>query len=150
MRKIIVSWFITSGFMLSSLCPGYLNAAEPVNEINLKRVIKAKQIASAWFDSLMRGDVAVTTALSDTPFAWDRKQTIESINKLEVMLESIVKDKGKRNITATVIELSTDLTTIQEKAIPADYIIVHVVIGDERVTICVKPGDTFKVVGFSD
>lgn len=111
---------------------------------------KAKQIASAFFNSLMRGDTAVTTALSDVPFAWDRKQTIESIVKLEELFESIVNKKGKRDIKATAANVVTDQTEIQQKVFPADYIIVKVMIGDEGIDLCVKPGDTFKVVGFSD
>lgn len=125
-------------------------AEESAKENEPKRQAKARQIASAWFDSLMRGDTAVTTALSDVPFAWDRKQTIESIVKLEELLESIVKNKGKRNIKPTAIKVVADQKEIQKNAFPADYIIVKIMIDDEGVSLCVKSGDAFKVVGFSD
>ena len=69
-------------------------AAEPAKQSDPKRESKAKQVASAWFESLMRGDTAVTTALSDVPFAMDRKQTVESISELEKMLDEVVAKKG--------------------------------------------------------
>lgn len=115
-----------------------------------KRQAKARQVAAAWFDSLMRGDTAVTAALSDVPFAMDRKQTIESIVELEKILESVVEKKGKRNIKPTAIKVAADEKGIQKNAFPADYIIVHLVIDDDNVAICVRPGDTFRVVGLSD
>lgn len=114
------------------------------------REAKAKQVASAWFQSLMRGDTAVTTALSDVPFAMDLKQTIESINGLEKMIESIVEKKGVRKIKPSAIKIAEDQSEIQKRAFPADFIVVHLVIDDEVVALCVKPGDTFKVVGLSD
>ena len=98
----------------------------------------------------MRGDTAVTTALSDVPFAMDRKQTIESISELEKILESVVEKKGKRNIKPTAIKIAEDQNTIQKQAFPADFIVVLFMIDDEGVALCVKPGDTFKVVGLSD
>ena len=114
------------------------------------REAKAKQVASAWFQSLMRGDTAVTTALSGVPFAMDRKQTIESISELEKMLESVVEKKGKRDIKPTAIKIAEDQKEIQKQAFPADFIVVLLMIDDEGVALCVKPGDTFKVVGLSD
>lgn len=125
-------------------------AAETAKDNGPKRQDKAKQIASAFFNSLMRGDTAVTTALSDVPFAFDRQKTIESIVKLEEMFESIAGKKVKRDIKATSVTVLTDQTEIQKQAFPADYILVKVMLDDEGVLLCVKPGDTFKVVGFSD
>jgi len=120
------------------------------DQVDAKRQAKAKQVAAAWFASLMRGDTAVTTALSDVPFAMDRKQTIESIVELEKMLESVVADKGKRVLKPTAIKAVTDEKEIHKNVFPADYVIVHLMIDDERVALCVKPGDTFKVVGLHD
>lgn len=125
-------------------------AAEPAKQGDPKRESKAKQVASAWFESLMRGDTAVTTALSDVPFAMDRKQTIESISELEKMLEAVVAKKGKRDIKPTTSKIGSDEKEIKSDAFPSDHIIVHLMIGDEGVTLCVKPGDTFKVIGLSD
>ena len=125
-------------------------AAEPAEQSDAKRESKAKQVASAWFESLMRGDTAVTAALSDVPFAMDRKQTVESIGELEKMLEEIAAKKGKRDIKPAAIKIATDEKEIKNSAFPSDHIIVHLLIGDETVALCVKPGDTFKVIGFSD
>jgi hypothetical protein len=117
-----------------------------------RREAKAKQVASAWFQSLMQGDTAVTTALSDVPFAMDRKQTIESIAELEKMLESVLEKKGKRDIKPTAIKIAVDQNQIQKDAFPANFIVVHLVIDgdDEVIALCVKPGDTYKIVGLSD
>jgi len=117
---------------------------------DVRRQEKAKQVAATWFDSLMRGDTAVTTALSDVPFAMDRRHTVESIVELEKMLESVAAKKGKRDIKPTEIKVVVDEKGIQKNAFPADYIIVHLVIDDEGVALCVRPGDTFRVVGLSD
>ncbi len=114
------------------------------------REAKAMQVASAWIQSLMRGDTAVTTALSDVPFAMDRKQTIESISELEKILESVVEEKGERNIRPTAIQIAENKNVIQKQVFPADFIAVLLMIDDERVVLCLKPGDTFRVVGLSD
>ena len=111
---------------------------------------KAKQVASAWANSLFSGETAVTTALSDVPFAVDRKQTIESIVELEALFESVVESKGKREIKVagvTVLEASSE---ILHDVFPASYIVVQCEIAGEGIYLCVKPGDTYRVVGFSD
>jgi len=125
-------------------------AAEPATEHEQRREAKAKQVAAAWFDSLMRGDTAVTTSLSDVPFAWDGKQIIESIGELERLFESVVADKGKRNIRATGIKVVTEPNETEMKSFPVDCVVVDISIDDEDVSTCISPGDTFKVVGFRD
>jgi hypothetical protein len=141
--KATVPSVLTMLTLVVATCPAQEQAKDT-------REAKAKQVASAWFQSLMRGDTAVTTALSDVPFAMDRKQTIESIGELEKMLESVVKEKGKREIKPSAIKIAEDQIEIQKQAFPANFIIVHIMIDDEGVALCVKPGDTFKVVGLSD
>jgi len=99
---------------------------------------------------LTSGDVGVATSLSDVPFAWDRKEIVESISELEEMYKGVVANKGRRNLKATEIKLVDDKSEISDDAFPIDRIMVAVMIEDESITICVKPGDKFKVVGFSD
>ena len=55
---------------------------------------KAKQVALAWPQSLMRGDTDVTTALSAVPGAMDGGKTVKSTPELEKLLESVVEKKG--------------------------------------------------------
>jgi hypothetical protein len=124
---------------------------QAANRTDEKRHAKAEQVARAFFVSLTQGDTAVTTALSDVPFALDRKRTIESISELEKLFETVVEEKGRRDIKPTEIKVVADENEIQEDAFPADYIMVLLIIGDEEgVTLCVRPGDTFRVVGLSD
>ena len=116
------------------------------------RLDKAKQIATEWLDSSFRGDTAVTTALSDVPFAFDRKRTIETISEVEEFLESMVQSKGERELNVLDVSIITDENEILNKAFPANYIVVFIQLdkGGDGVKLCVKPGDTFKVVGLSD
>ncbi len=123
-------------------------AKKPAQKTSRKE--SAKQVAHTWFQSLMSGDVAMITSLSDVPFAWDGKEIVESISKLKEMYKGIATDKGKRDLKATEIKILDDKNEISDKAFPIDRIMVVVMIGDEGITICVKPGDKFKVVGFSD
>ena len=111
---------------------------------------KAMQVASAWANSLFSGETAVTTALSDVPFAMDRKQTIESIVKLEELFESVVASKGKRDIRVSEVTVLQASSEILHNVFPASYIVVQLMVEGEGLHLCVKPGDTFRVVGLSD
>jgi hypothetical protein len=86
------------------------------------------------------------------PFAFDRQRTIESISEVEDLLESMVQSKGKRELNALDIRILTDENGILNKSFPANYIVVFIQVdeGGDGVALCVKPGDTFKVVGLSD
>ena len=132
---------------------GYIMIAVAADQPNLSsaaRPDKAKQVAATWFESLMCGDTAVTTALSDVPFALDRKRVIESLSELEKIYEQVVSGKGIRYMRVTDIKIHEDKAEILDDTFPFDRIIVHMKVGNEHVAVCVKPGDAFRVVGFSD
>ncbi len=124
--------------------------AQAADEERVKRAEKAKQIAVAYFDALIQGNTAVSTSLSAVPFAWDGKETIESLPELEKGYEAIVADKGKRQIKATKVEIAAGKREIADDVFPDDRIVVRVWIDDEAIAICVRPGDAYKVVGFRD
>ncbi len=65
----------------------------------------AKHVANTWFLSLMKGEIAVTSALSKTPFSFDSKKIIDSDKQLKELYERIVEDKGKRDIKPTSVEV---------------------------------------------
>ncbi len=114
------------------------------------RATKATQIAKAWAESLLTGQVAVTTTLSEVPFAWDRKEIIESSVDLERRFSRVAKEKGPRDVRVTKVEVLRDEKSVPKDASPADMIIVKVWIGDDGMEIAVQPGDAYRVVGFSD
>jgi nucleotide-binding universal stress UspA family protein len=140
--------------VLAVICACVVVLGAPVfgqdkDAVDTKRAEKAKQVAKAWFESLVRGETAVTTSLSAVPFALDRVKVIESIKELDALYESIVAKKGKREIKVTAVKVAADEKKA-DGAKPTDRIIVHVMIGDEAIVVCVRPGDAYKVVGFSD
>ncbi len=148
MRTIALLILAIASLSASSRAPEPASPAP--SQASSAREEKAKQVASAWANSLFSGETAVTTALSDVPFAMDRKQTIESIGELEKLFESVVESKGKRDIEvseATVLQTSSD---ILNDVFPASYILVQLKVEGDGVHACVKPGDTYRVVGLSD
>jgi len=101
------------------------------------------QVAKAWFTSLMRGETAVTTALSDTPFNFDGKNEIATIAALKTLYDQVVEKKGKRNpkIVSAKVDLSTPEKVTVSITIEGD---------DETISVVVKPGEAFRVIGFAD
>ncbi|MFK7852333.1 MAG: hypothetical protein AB8D78_15255 [Akkermansiaceae bacterium] len=101
------------------------------------------QVAKAWFISLMQGDTAVTTALSEAPFVMDGKHEIATITELKKLYDRVVEKKGKRNlkITSTKVTLSTPEKVTVSIAIEGD---------DETISVVVKPGEAFRVIAFTD
>ncbi len=110
----------------------------------------AKQVATAWASSLFRGEVAVTAALSDVPFAMDRKMTIDSMSELNKVFGEVLGSKGKRDLTITDVKVTKTSDAILNNVYPASYIVVELKVDGEGVQLCVKPGDAFRVVGLSD
>ncbi len=112
----------------------------------------AKQVANTWFLSLMKGEIAVTSALSKTPFSFDSKKIIDSDKQLKELYERIVEDKGKRDIKPTSVEVDKikDEQKLRKLKAPKNSITVHIKIGEEIIHVFVEPGETTKVVGFSD
>lgn len=127
-----------------------LFAEKPLKEYKPNNEDKAMQIAPVWFDSLMKGNTAVTMAVSDIPFSWDGKEAIESMSKLEEFFELVVNEKGKRDFGITDVKIATGLSENEMSEVPKDCIVVLVIIGNEDIALFVKPGVVFKVVGFRD
>ena len=101
------------------------------------------QVAKAWFISLMQGDTAVTTSLSETPFSFDSKQEIVTITELKKLYDQVVEKKGRRNlkVASSKVSLSTP-----EKV----TVLIEIEGDDETISVDVKPGEAFRVIGFKD
>jgi hypothetical protein len=101
----------------------------------------ATQVASAWFTSLMQGETAVTTSLSAVPFSFDGKLEVKTLPELKKLYDKIVADKGKRDLKLTATKI---------KSSEPELVVVVLMIEDEGIAVSVKPGEAFRVVGFSD
>jgi len=128
------------------LCVG----AEPAKQIDPVRETRAKQVASEWVEALGHGDIATVIALSDVPFAWDRKQIFESMTELQKCLENNNAGKKPRVSIKPIVYKVTDEKEIKNGSFPSDHIIVILVVGHHSIAVCVRPGDTYKVIGMSD
>ena len=117
MQRNRVYFAIVLGLVLAT---GTIGLEAEQDDVESPRSAKAQQIARAWFDSLMRGDTAVTTSLSDVPFAVDRKRVIESLRELERLYEEMVSKKGKRDMKVTEIKSVNDKNEISDNAFPSD------------------------------
>jgi len=114
--------------------------ADP-EETRAERESNASQVAKAWFTSLMQGETAVTTSLSDVPFAFDRKQEVKTLTDLKRLYDQVVAKKGKRELKPTSVKI--------ESSSP-EKVEVVLMIEDEGIVVVIKPGEAFRVVGFMD
>ena len=101
----------------------------------------ATQVAKAWFTSLMQGETAVTTSLSAAPFSFDRKQEVKTLPELKKLYDQIVNKKGKRDL---------ELTSVKTESSSPEKVEVILMIEDEGMAVTVRPGEAFRVIGFSD
>ncbi len=62
----------------------------------------------------------------------------------------VVTSKGKRNLEISEVKSALSGREILHDVFPATFINIQPKIGEERVSICVKPGDTYRVVGLRD
>jgi hypothetical protein len=115
-----------------------------------KRAAAAKAAAESWVNALLGGDAEKTMALSAVPFAWDKKHVVETLDDLKKKVEAVVADKGKRDLKATKVEVESDVSEVRDDCFPVDRVIVRVMLGDEGILVCVRPGSEFRVVGFRD
>ncbi len=76
--------------------------ADPA-DTNVQRDTNAEQVARAWFTSLMQGQTAVTTSLSEVPFDFDKKQEIKTHSDLKRLYDQVVEKKGKRDLKPLAI-----------------------------------------------
>ena len=112
-------------------------------EADVERDDSAKQVAKAWFTSLMHGETAVTTTLSGVPFNFDGKQQVKTHSDLKQLYDQVVAEKGKRDLKPTSINI---------KSSSPEKVEVILMIEDdaEGTNVLVKPGEAFRVVGFVD
>ena len=116
---------------------------------NVQRDTDAEQVARAWFTSLMQGQTAVTTSLSEVPFDFDREQEIKEHSDLKRLFDQFVEQKGKRDLKPSSIQIKSSSTERVEVVLTiAD--VENEGFPMERFLVTVKPGDAFRVVGFSD
>ena len=83
----------------------------------------------------------MTTSLSEVPFSFDRKQEVGDLKQLRNIYDQIVSKKGKRDLVPSSIEV---------KSPEPEKVEVVLMVGDEGVLVLIKPGDAYKVIGFSD
>ena len=112
-------------------------------DTNVERDESAMQVAKAWFTSLMQGETAVTTSLSGVPFNFDGKQQVKTHSELKQLYDQVVEKKGKRDLKPTSIKIKSSSPERVE-------VILMIEDDDEGITVLVKPGEAFRVVGFVD
>ncbi len=103
----------------------------------------ATQAAMTWFNSLMGGEAAVTTALCAVPFSFDGKKEIMTLPELEVLYEQIIKEKGKRDLKPVFVKI--------ESSSPEKVVVILTIEGDDqKIAVSVKPAEVFRIIGFRD
>lgn len=130
-------------YLATVCCLGLLLAiANPAStDDRVKRNNEATQIAKAWFTSFLSGETAVTTALSGVPFSFDKEQVVKSLPELKALYDEIVSTKGKRDLRPTSVTIKSSSPQTVE---------VLFMIENESIVVSVKPGQTLRVMGFSD
>ena len=109
-------------------------------DTNVQRDTNAKQVARAWFTSLMQGRTSVTTSLSEVPFDFDKKQEIKTHSDLNRLYDQIVEKRGKRDLKPTSIKIKSSSAEKVE--------VVLIIKDDEEIVVTIKPKEAFRVVGF--
>jgi len=101
------------------------------------------QVAKAWLTSLMQGETEVVTSLSAVPFSFDGKHEVATLTELKKIYDGVVKEKGKRN---------TKVASAKIESSSPEKVVVSITIegSDDTISVFVKPGDAFRVVGFRD
>jgi hypothetical protein len=111
-------------------------------DANVERDESATQVAMAWFTSLTQGETAVTTALSGVPFNFDGKQQLKSLADLKKMYDQVVENKGERDVKPNSVKIKSSSPEMVEVMVMIEE--------DEGISVFVKPGEAFRVVGFVD
>ena len=149
MKRLISASVIVLLLGAAAVTPG-AEPAEKEEDQSGPRAEKAKAAAEAWLNAVTGADLKKAMALSARPFAWDRKQIVEKSADLEKLYESVADNKGARTFKPDSVTVADDKLEIADRCFPVDRIIVLVKIEDEGIAVCVRPGDEYKVVGFSD
>lgn len=101
------------------------------------------QVAKAWFISFANGDTAVTTALSEVPFNFGGIIEVKKIPVLKMMYDDVLRRKKKLNLKIAAAKVT--------ESTPEKVTVSITVEGDDKtISIFVKPGETFRVIGFTE
>jgi hypothetical protein len=109
-------------------------------------------LGQRWANALLQGRVDEVMLLSDVPFNWDGTAVKASVDDLRAGFDSVVEDKGARNLAieeAFVVPAEEGARAFRMPILP-ELVYVRAVIGDEGIMIAIKPGSEPKVVGFED
>jgi len=109
------------------------------------------ELASAYFESLITGDVQRANELSTVPFSFDRKEVLTRKEDLAAKYGQILAKKGKRPVPKYSTTLPKDAPALDPKVFPR-YSVIRIIIdgSDEHIDIYVTTGENPKVIGFSD
>ena len=143
---------IACAFALSAspLHAWFAQDAGTAEAASIERTDTAVRVAQEWFAAKMKADTAALIRLSALPFAWDRKEIIETEKEYEAFLTKAFNRKGARAVPVVTSSVTSDKSVILDNCFPVDRVIVTLSIEEEGIEICVRPGDEYKVVGFSD
>jgi hypothetical protein len=118
---------------------GLAQAAAP--EADAPRDAAAQEVAEAWFNAWMSGRTAVAASLSAVPFSFDKTQEVKTLAELKKLFDQIVESKGKRDLKPTSVKVASSTAENVEVVFQLDK---------GAVSVSVKPGEAFRVVGFKD
>ncbi len=132
-----------TALILTAMAIARPGQADGTRDEGAAEIANAVEVAKDWFTSLVRGETAVTASLSAVPFSFDGKHEIATLAELKGFYDGIVEKKGKRDILVASAKI--------ESSSPEKIVVLITIEGsDETVSIFIKPGDAFRVVGFRD
>lgn len=110
-----------------------------------------KEVASAYFEALMTGDVEKADEMVTVPYSFDRKMVLAKKAEVEAKHRAILADKGKRNVPKYKTAVPNNAPALDGKVFPAHTVVRILIEGDdEYIDIYVTTGENPKVIGFSD
>ncbi len=119
---------------------------------------KAKAAATKWVEAFGVNKTDEILKVSAVPFAFDRLEVLNSTKTLRSRLEGLIKKKVAKSgeLKVNTVSIKDDVTQISDFCVPQDRVLVVVrLFRGERsgenasVLLCVRPGDTYKVIGFT-
>ena len=117
---------------------------------------QATSVALTWFKTLNNAEIATVLSLSDVPFAFNGSKIIDKTAELEKAYRELSESKGKNDIEPYEAKVTTTNSKIDRDCVPQHYFIVNLGLPSTGVNmparalkVCIKPGDTYKVIGVS-
>ncbi|HUT14318.1 MAG TPA: hypothetical protein VMY42_27780 [Thermoguttaceae bacterium] len=109
-----------------------------------------RDIATAYFEALMKGDIEGVNALVAAPFSFDRKQVLQTKEEVEKKHQEVVEMKGKRKVPEYTVSIPANAPELDRKVFPKyDVFRITIAGDDEHIDIYVRK-DSPKVIGVSD